>query len=269
VVFQGEPVSDLLVTVKSREMQRGMSAEMRGDPLTASRHFLAAAHLELVGGPVWIDGWSGIWSGGGPRRAVMERKAKYVVRLDELERGRLQEMVDRGKGSKTIRNRALILLKADAGEHGPGWPDAKIAEAFDVGVRTVERTRRLLVTEGFEAVLARKPSPNRQYRKLDGAQEAALVKVACSRPPAGRARWTLQLLADRLVELKVVTSVGREAVRTTLQKTLSSRGSGSSGFCPRRPTPSSSARWRASSRSTNGPTTPSARSSASTSSPSN
>jgi transposase len=133
-------------------------------------------------------------------------------------------MVDRGKGSKTIRNRALILLKADEGEHGLGWPDTKIAEAFDVGVRTVERTRRLLVTEGVEAVLSRKPSLNRQYRKLDGAQEAELVKLACSKPPSGRARWTLQLLADRLVERKVVTSIGREAVRTTLQKTTSSRG---------------------------------------------
>ena len=102
----------------------------------------------------------------------MERKAKYIVRLDEAERGRLQAMVDQGKGSKTIRHRALLLLKADEGEHGPGWPDVKIADAFEVGVRTVERTRRLLVTEGFEAVLVRKPSPNRQYRKLDGTQEA-------------------------------------------------------------------------------------------------
>jgi|SRR5436190_10421507 len=159
----------------------------------------------------------------------MERKAKYVVRLGEAERGRLQAMVDQGKGSKTIRARAWILLKADEGEHGPGWPDAKIAEAFEVGVRTVERTRRLLVTEGFEAVLVRKPSPNRQYRKLDGAQEAELVRLACSKPPAGRARWTLQLLADRLVERKVVRSIGREAVRTTLQKTTSSRGSASGG----------------------------------------
>ena len=165
----------------------------------------------------------------------MQRNAKYVVRLNEEERSRLQEMVDRGRGSKTIRNRALILLKADEGEGGPGWPDTKIAEAFDMGVRTVERTRRLLVTEGFEAVLARKPSPNRQYRKLDGAQEAELVRLACSKPPVGRARWTLQMLADRLVERKVVTSIGREAVRTTLQKTTSSRGSGSSGFYLRNP----------------------------------
>jgi transposase len=199
----------------------------------------------------------------------MERNAKYVVRLDESERGRLQEMVDRGQGSKTIRNRALILLKADEGEHGPAWADTRIAAAFDVGVRTVERTRRLLVTEGFEAVLVRKPSPNRQYRKLDGAQEAELVKLACSKPPAGRVRWTLQLLADRLVERKVVASIGREAVRTTLQKTTSSRGCASSGFFLPRPTPSSSVRWKTSSKCTSGRTTRSARSCASMSSPSN
>lgn len=199
----------------------------------------------------------------------MERNAKSVVRLDESERGRLQEMVDRGQGSKTVRNRALILLKADEGEHGPAWADTKIAEAFGVGVRTVERTRRLLVTEGLEAVLSRKPSPNRQYRKLDGAQEAELVKLACSKPPAGRARWTLQMLADRLVERKVVASIGREAVRTTLQKTTSSRGCVSSGFFPRRPTRSSSARWKTSSKSTSGRTTRSVRSCASTNSPSN
>jgi hypothetical protein len=199
----------------------------------------------------------------------MERKAKFVVQLDEAERGRLQEMVDRGRGPKTIRHRALILLKADAGERGPGWTDAKIADAFEVGVRTVERTRRLLVTEGFEAVLARKPSPNRQYRKLDGAQEAELVKLACSKPPAGRARWTLQLLADRLVERKVVASIGREAVRATLQETTSSRGSASSGFSLPKPTRSSSARWKTSSKSTKGRTTRTGRSCASTSSPSN
>ena len=199
----------------------------------------------------------------------MERNAKFVVRLGESERGRLQELVDRGLGSKTIRNRALILLKADEGEGGPAWTDAKIADAFELGVRTVERTRRLLVVEGFEAVLARKPSPNRQYRKLDGAQEAELVKLACSKPPAGRVRWTLQLLADRLVERNVVPSIGREAVRITLQKTTSSRGSGSSGFYPRRPTPSSSVRWKTSSKSTNGRTIRSARRCASTSSPGN
>ena len=91
----------------------------------------------------------------------MARNAKFVVRLDEAERTRLQTKMDRGKGSKTFRNRARILLKADEGEQGPSWSDAKIAEAFDVGVRTVERTRQALVENGFEAALVRKPSPNR------------------------------------------------------------------------------------------------------------
>ncbi len=148
----------------------------------------------------------------------MQQNAKFVVRLDESKRGRLREMVDQGRGSKTICNRALILLKADQGEHGPGWTDTKIAEAFDLGVRTVEWTRRLLVTEKFEAVLGRKPSPNCQYRSWDGAQEAEWVRLACSKPPEGRARWTLQLLTDRLVQRKVVSSIGRETIRTTLKK---------------------------------------------------
>ena len=149
----------------------------------------------------------------------MERNAKYIVQLDESERGPLQRMVDQGKGSKTIRNPALILWKADEGEHGPRWADAKIAEAFDVGVRTVERTRRMLVTEGFQAVLIRQPSTNRQDRKLDGAQEAELVRLACSKPPAGRARWTLQLLAERLVTLDIVYHISDETVRRVLKKT--------------------------------------------------
>ena len=196
----------------------------------------------------------------------MERVEKHVVRLSESERDRLREVIDRGIGSKTIRNRAQILLKADEGEFGPGWADAKIADAFEVGLRTVERTRRQLVTEGFESILSRKPSPDRQYRRLDGAQEAELVRLACSEPPAGRASWTMQLLADRLVELKVVPSIGREAVRVTLKKTVSSRGFVGSGFFPRGMTPSSSARWRTSSRSTSGRSTRTGRSSASTSS---
>ncbi|VTR94193.1 Transposase OS=Candidatus Contendobacter odensis Run_B_J11 GN=BN874_2480005 PE=4 SV=1: HTH_29 [Gemmata massiliana] len=199
----------------------------------------------------------------------MEQDAKFVVRLDEAERGRLQEMVDRGQGSKTIRNRALILLKADEGEGGSGWTDAKIAEAFGVG--GADRRAHAPVTRGrgLEAVLARKPSPNRQYRKLDGAQEAALVKLACSKPPHGRARWTLQLLADRLIELDVVPSIGREAVRTTLQKTTSSRGSASTGYYPRRPMPSSSVRWKTSSGCTTDRTTRRAPRYASTKPPSN
>ena len=199
----------------------------------------------------------------------MGKVAKYVVRLDEAERTRLQTMVDRGTGSKTIRDRARILLKADEGEQGPAWSDAKIAEAFDVGVRTVERTRQSLVENGFESVLSRKPSPNRQYRKLDGVQEAQLVKLACSTPPAGRVRWTMLLLADKLVELEVVDAIGEETVRTTLKKTCSSRGCGSNGLSLRSRTRTSSVRWKTSSMSITGRTTHDGRSSAWTNSRSN
>ena len=198
----------------------------------------------------------------------MERKAKFVVRLDESERGRLQEMVDRGKGSKTIRNRALILLRADEGEHGPGWTDAKIAEAFEVGVRTVERTRRLLVVEGFEA-----GSPGSPRSTAGTASSTACRRPSWSswRAPSHRrgghagpcSCWPMGSWSGRWW--------GPSGARrsTTLQKTTSSRGSGSSGFCPRRPTRTSSVRWKTSSKCTNGPTTRSPRSSASTSRASN
>lgn len=195
----------------------------------------------------------------------MGREAKYVVKLSAEERARLQGMVDRGERAKTVRARAAILLRADEAEGGLAWPDAKIAEALQVGLRTVERTRRQLVEEGLEATLVRVPSPNRQYRKLDGAQEAQLVRLACSPPPPGRAKWTMALLADRLVELKVIASIGVETVRTTLKKTCSSPGSSSSGSCRRPRTASSSRPWRTCSKSASARTTRNARASASTS----
>src|SRR5262249_59582027 len=114
----------------------------------------------------------------------------------------------------------------------------KIADALEVSVATVERVRQRFVEQGFEAALGRKPQgrPSRE-RKLDGAAEARLVALACSRPPEGRACWTMQLLADKLVELEVVDAVSDETVRRTLKKTRSSRGSRSSGASRRRPTP--------------------------------
>ena len=122
--------------------------------------------------------------------------------------------------------------------------DEQIAELAQVGLSTVHRVRQRCVEEGLEAALQRKPSPQRQYRKLDGAQEAKLVALACSDPPAGRVCWTMQLLADKLVELDIVDSIGREAVRTTLKKTRFSRGERNSGCCLPSTTPSSSARWK-------------------------
>src|SRR5262249_57663055 len=128
------------------------------------------------------------------------------------------------------------LRRAEAGRGGPGWAEANIAQAAEVSVATVERVRQRFVAQGFEAALVRKPQarPSRA-RKLDGAAEARLIALACSRPPQGRAGWTLQLLADQLVALEVVEAVSDETVRRTLKKTNLSRATRSSR--PSRPSP--------------------------------
>lgn len=197
----------------------------------------------------------------------MGKDAKYIVRLSEEERGRLSELVARGRVSATVRQRALILLKVDA--DGPAWTDEQIAEVAQVGLSTVHRVRQRCVEEGLEAAIQRKPSPQRQYRKLDGMQEAKLVALACSEPPAGRVSWTMQLLADKLVELDVIDSIGREAVRVTLKKMCFSLGGKSTGCCLPNTTPTSCAPWKTFSKSTNGRTIRSGPSSASTNSRSN
>lgn len=197
----------------------------------------------------------------------MGKEAKYVVRLSDEERQRLGEVAARGRVSATVRQRALILLKADV--DGPAWTDEQIAELARVGLSTVHRVRQRCVEEGLEAAIQRKPSPHRQYRKLDGAQEAKLIALACSDPPAGRVCWTMQLLADKLVALDVIDSIGREAVRITLKKTRFSLGERSTGCCHQSTTPTSFAQWKTCSKSTSGPTIRGGRSSASTSNRSN
>src|SRR5262245_38371019 len=149
---------------------------------------------------------------------------KYLVTLTAEERQWLGALVKAGKRSALTITRARSLLKADQAEGGPAWEDARIAEALDCGLRTVERVRRRFVERGPEQALGRKAQdrPSRE-RKLDGAAEARLIAVACSSPPSGRNRWTLKLLADRLVELEVVESVSDETVRRALKKTSCGR----------------------------------------------
>jgi transposase len=185
---------------------------------------------------------------------------KYKVTLRAEERNSLQDLIAAGKGSAQKLAHARILLKADAAPGGPAWRDARIAEAVEVNVTTVERIRERFVEHGLEAALVRKQQdrPSRE-RKLDGQAEARLVALACSDPPLGRARWTLRLLADQLVELEVVDTVSTETVRQVLKKMNSSRGGRSSGASRRRRTPNSSVRWRTCWRSTTGPTTRSGR----------
>jgi transposase len=147
----------------------------------------------------------------------------YRVVLTAAQRAELRGLVGAGVAPARLLTRARILLKADHGEGGPGWSDAAIAAALDVNASTVLRVRRQFVAEGLAATLARK-RPDRVYeRRLDGAQEAKLVAVACSAPPDGHAQWSLRLLADELVRLEVVEAVSHETVRQTLKKTTSSR----------------------------------------------
>jgi transposase len=150
---------------------------------------------------------------------------RYLVTLTADEREHLAGRLSAGRRSALTLTRARILLKADQADGGPAWTDDRIAEALDCGLRTVERVRRRFVERGLEGALGRKPQdrPSRE-RTLDGAAEARLIALACSRPPDGRAAWTLQLLADKLVELRVVGSVCDETVRRVLKKTRSSRG---------------------------------------------
>lgn len=150
---------------------------------------------------------------------------KYIVRLSNEERSTLSKLINSGQGPARIFTRARILIKADQGDEGPGWSDEKISEALDVTVQTIERVRKQLLEEGFDAVLSRHEYTQKVSRKkIDGDVEAHLVALSCSEPPQGRARWTLRLLADKVVELGYVASISHEAIRQTLKKTKSSRG---------------------------------------------
>jgi transposase len=149
---------------------------------------------------------------------------KYVVRLTLEERGQLEGLVSKGRVAAGKRRRAQVLLKADATSEGSGLTDAEVAEALDVGGSTVHRVRKAFVEQGLEAAISAKPASRHRPRKLDGAAEAKLVALACSPPPEGRVCWTMQLLADRLVELEVVASISDDTVHRTLKKTSLSRG---------------------------------------------
>lgn len=150
---------------------------------------------------------------------------KYLVTLTETERQRLWRLVRSGHAGARKITRARILLKADQSPGGPAWTDLQIAHALDVGVATIERLRQRFVEEGLDAALTRRKERQPRLRqKLDGHQEAQLIALACSQPPAGHERWTLRLLADKLVELEIVDSISYQTVRRVLKKISSNRG---------------------------------------------
>jgi len=144
---------------------------------------------------------------------------KDVVELSAEERERLSTLVHAGKHSAQRLMKARILLKADISEAGDGWSDSQIAAALETSVATLARTRQQLVEEGFEAVLVRKHSPaSARPRIFDGAAEAKLIALACSNPPKGRKRWTLQLLEEQVVDLKIVERASDNTIGRTLKK---------------------------------------------------
>jgi transposase len=148
---------------------------------------------------------------------------RYRVTLTAEERGELGRMIARGKADARKLAHARVLLQADEAEGGPARVDGEVASALDVSVRTVERVRQRFVEQGLAAALLPKPSSRLYGRKLDGEQEAHLLALACAAPPEGKARWSLRLLAERMVALEHADTLSHETVRQTLKKTSSSR----------------------------------------------
>ena len=145
---------------------------------------------------------------------------KYRVTLELFERDELEAVLSYGKADKRRLNHARILLNADESKWGPAFSDEEVVELCGTSIPTVERIRRRFVEEGLEMALSPYRTPRRTYeRKLDGDQEAKLISIACSKPPEGRARWSLRLLASKMVELEHVEKICHETVRQTLKKT--------------------------------------------------
>ena len=166
---------------------------------------------------------------------------KYRVCLALEERSELQQLVNAGKAAARRLVHARVLLMADRED----CPDDEIVSALGVSLRTVERVRKRLVTEGLEAAIDHRPQPPLPDKiKIRGDVEKKLIKLACADPPRGRCRWTLQLLADEMVVLGLVEAVSTETVRLALKKTTSSRGSSRHGACRRPPMPSLYGAWR-------------------------
>ena len=155
---------------------------------------------------------------------------KYVVRLSAEERDRLDALLRKGKSPAQQLLKARILLKADVSDGGEGWSDSRIVEAMETSPSMVYRVRKQLVEEGFEAVLSRKQRAMPAVARIfDGEREAKLIALACSKPPAGRARWTLRLLEEKVVELAIVDRASDSTIGRALKKTFSSRIAASSG----------------------------------------
>ena len=144
---------------------------------------------------------------------------QYQVILDQCQRDYLSDLISSGIESARKLTRARILLKADEGEFGPAYDNKQIKEAIEVSIPTIERTRKTFVVDGLTAALTAKKRSDTPTLKIDGEKEAHLIALVCSQPPQGCARWTLRLLAAKMVELEHVSSISHETIRRVLKKT--------------------------------------------------
>jgi hypothetical protein len=165
---------------------------------------------------------------------------KYVVRLSREERAALEALITKGKSPAQRLTKARILLKADQCEDGEGWSDSQIVAALDTSLTMIYRVRKQLVEEGLEAALSRKKRETPPVKRIfDGEAEAKLIALACSKPPAGFAHWSLRLLEEKVVELNIVERASDSTIGRVLKKTSSSRTAGNAGsFRPNKTAPS-------------------------------
>jgi transposase len=166
---------------------------------------------------------------------------RYIVELTDEERNKLKDIVSKNKASRSTIVNAYILLRSDV---TCGWLYDEIAQAYDVSTKKVEFVRKRFVEEGLEAALSRKPVTNAHRRKITGEEEAHLIALCCSQAPEGHERWTLRMLADKMVELDIVDSVSHETIRQTLKKTNLSPGKSKNGVFRRSKMPPLSVKWK-------------------------
>lgn len=166
---------------------------------------------------------------------------RYAVDLTDTERATLREIISKNKAKRSTIINAYILLKAD---RSCGWTNATIAAAYEVSTKKVEQLKKRFVEEGFEAALSRKPVTNVHRRKMTGDEEAHLIALCCSQAPEGHERWTLRMLADKMVELAIIETVSYETIRRTLKKTNLNLGSRKNGVFPQSKMRPLSAKWK-------------------------
>jgi len=150
---------------------------------------------------------------------------KYIVSLMPSERNFLEQLTKKGKIAAYKMNHARILLQADLNQEGGGWIDSQISKSLNISHATIERVRQRFVEEGIESALNRRKQKNRRPKTIDGEKEAYLIAIACSKTPTGKGHWTLQMLADKMVELNYVEQVSTQTIRQTLKKMSLSLGS--------------------------------------------